>query len=135
MVQTEGRCRKESRNCFWRFLRRNAHCVDENEISPYSSRVNSRIYFDMLILVLFILSFTSLLYETYRGIAASAPILQFQGMAPCNIYSKIVTADFTKASKSCSETIRKSWGIFSDLGTNGKCLNKHSFSNYIFYNT
>lgn len=43
------------------------------------------------------------------AIAASAPILQFPGITPCEDFGKVVTADFAKESAECVEVIRKSW--------------------------
>ncbi|ROT76904.1 hypothetical protein C7M84_004489 [Penaeus vannamei] len=43
------------------------------------------------------------------AIAASAPILQFTGLTPCEKFGQLVTADFAKESKECAEVIRKSW--------------------------
>ncbi|KAL2507471.1 Serine carboxypeptidase S28 family protein [Forsythia ovata] len=43
------------------------------------------------------------------ALAASAPILYFDNITPQNGYYSIVTKDFKEASKSCYETIRRSW--------------------------
>ncbi|KAI4334307.1 hypothetical protein L6164_019017 [Bauhinia variegata] len=43
------------------------------------------------------------------ALASSAPILYFNGVAPKAGYYYIVTKDFKETSKSCYETIRKSW--------------------------
>lgn len=44
------------------------------------------------------------------AIAASAPVLQFEGLTPCGAFKRIVTADFKTAYKSsCAECIKKSW--------------------------
>ncbi|XP_047103081.1 lysosomal Pro-X carboxypeptidase [Schistocerca piceifrons] len=49
------------------------------------------------------------------AIAASAPILQFPGLVPCEAFYRIVTSDFSSESKECSNTIRKSWDIIRKL--------------------
>lgn len=57
------------------------------------------------------------------AIAASAPILQFTGLTPCDAFNRVVTADFTAADPECSETIRKSWTALNKIllnDTNGK---------------
>ncbi|ODN04166.1 Lysosomal Pro-X carboxypeptidase [Orchesella cincta] len=51
------------------------------------------------------------------GIAASAPVLQFQGITPCNVFNQIVTRDFDQASPNCSATVRKSWDALNKFGT------------------
>jgi hypothetical protein len=56
----------------------------------------------------------------FRGIAASAPIVQFQGLTPCSKYGQIVSADFQRVSNNCSWTIRKSWDIINSFGKTGK---------------
>nr|WAU86919.1 birch protein [Betula platyphylla] len=43
------------------------------------------------------------------SLASSAPILYFDGISPQVGYYSIVTKDFQETSKSCYETIRKSW--------------------------
>jgi len=43
------------------------------------------------------------------SIAASAPILQFTGLTPCDAFNRVVTADFAAASTECANTIRRSW--------------------------
>ena len=55
-----------------------------------------------------------------RAIAASAPILQFTGLTPCDAFNRVVTADFTSSSTECAETIRKSWGALSRILANGE---------------
>lgn len=50
------------------------------------------------------------------SIAASAPILQFEGLTPCGAYNRIVTSDFRIAyTPDCAECIRKSWKEIRDL--------------------
>lgn len=55
----------------------------------------------------------------FRGIAASAPVLQFEGITNCNAFSQIVTKDFEKASPNCSSLIRKSWDVINKFGKSG----------------
>ncbi|CAI0452726.1 unnamed protein product [Linum tenue] len=43
------------------------------------------------------------------ALASSAPILYFDGVAPGDGYYSVVTKDFKEDSKSCYETIRRSW--------------------------
>jgi len=52
------------------------------------------------------------------GIAASAPVLQFQGITACNVFNQIVTKDFDKASPNCSASVRKSWDVLNRFGKN-----------------
>ena len=44
-----------------------------------------------------------------RAIAASAPILQFTGLTPCDAFNRVVTADYATTSSECAQTIRNSW--------------------------
>ncbi|XP_037947863.1 lysosomal Pro-X carboxypeptidase [Teleopsis dalmanni] len=46
------------------------------------------------------------------ALAASAPILQFNGITPCDIFSKITTSIYTSYSKNCSTNIKNSWNLF-----------------------
>nr|XP_025961859.1 lysosomal Pro-X carboxypeptidase isoform X2 [Dromaius novaehollandiae] len=46
------------------------------------------------------------------ALAASAPIWQFGDLVPCGTYFSIVTNDFKKSGKGCSESIRNSWSAF-----------------------
>lgn len=55
-----------------------------------------------------------------RAIAASAPILQFTGLTPCEKFGQLVTADFAKESKECAEVIRKSWAAIDAVTADGK---------------
>ncbi|XP_042232640.1 lysosomal Pro-X carboxypeptidase-like [Homarus americanus] len=43
------------------------------------------------------------------SIAASAPILQFIDITPCEKFGQVVTADFARESSQCVEVIRNSW--------------------------
>ncbi len=45
------------------------------------------------------------------AIAASAPILQFTGLAPDTSYSSIATNTYRSASQTCADGIEASWGI------------------------
>ncbi|KAK7070268.1 Serine-type peptidase activity protein [Halocaridina rubra] len=49
------------------------------------------------------------------AIAASAPILQFTGVTPCDKFGKVVTADFARESNECVEVIRKSWSALNTV--------------------
>ncbi|XP_063238867.1 lysosomal Pro-X carboxypeptidase-like [Bacillus rossius redtenbacheri] len=49
------------------------------------------------------------------AIASSAPIWQFAGMNPCNTFAKTVTADFTRESPECSNSIRRSWKAIDNV--------------------
>ncbi|XP_031570369.1 lysosomal Pro-X carboxypeptidase-like [Actinia tenebrosa] len=50
------------------------------------------------------------------SLAASAPILQFQGLTPCEDFYRIVTDDFNRdGGKPCTDSIRKSWDIIKKL--------------------
>lgn len=55
----------------------------------------------------------------FRAIAASAPILQFTGLTPCDAFNRVVTADYTSSSTECAETIRKSWKALNQVLENG----------------
>ncbi len=63
---------------------------------------------------------------THRGIAASAPILQFTGLTNCLAFGKIVTGDYEKESKECSESIRRSWAFIDTLGDTGESNGRES---------
>lgn len=45
------------------------------------------------------------------AIAASAPIWQFNGLVPCNIYNKILTSVYAATEAGCDTAIRRSWTI------------------------
>ncbi|XP_071730823.1 uncharacterized protein [Rutidosis leptorrhynchoides] len=45
----------------------------------------------------------------YGALAASAPILYFEGLTPENGYAVVVSNDFNSTSESCYKTIRESW--------------------------
>ncbi|XP_064539391.1 lysosomal Pro-X carboxypeptidase [Drosophila montana] len=50
------------------------------------------------------------------ALAASAPILQFPGLTPCDIFEKITTSVFETAyNANCSANIGKSWKAFESL--------------------
>lgn len=50
------------------------------------------------------------------AIASSAPILQFSGITPCEVFSRIVTSDFkTSYNSNCSSNIKKSWAIMKNM--------------------
>ncbi|EDO36007.1 predicted protein, partial [Nematostella vectensis] len=51
------------------------------------------------------------------ALAASAPILYFQGLTPCEGFNEIVTKDFHRdGGDSCVNSIRKSWSVIEKLG-------------------
>ncbi|XP_076065811.1 lysosomal Pro-X carboxypeptidase [Oratosquilla oratoria] len=49
------------------------------------------------------------------AIAASAPILQFEGITPCEKFGQVVTKDFAEASKECADIIRRSWKTIDEV--------------------
>lgn len=49
------------------------------------------------------------------AVAASAPVLQFPGLAPCGAFARIVTSDFASVAPSCADSIRRSWSEISNL--------------------
>lgn len=55
----------------------------------------------------------------YGALAASAPILQFNGITSCEIFAKITTSIFatTYKNRSCSNNIRKSWDLFKEIAS------------------
>lgn len=55
-----------------------------------------------------------------RALAASAPIWQFGDLVPCGTFFSIVTNDFKKSGKGCSESIRNSWNAINHLSSTGK---------------
>ncbi|MBN3293335.1 PCP carboxypeptidase, partial [Polypterus senegalus] len=56
-------------------------------------------------------------YLVTGALASSAPIWQFEGLVDCGIFYKIVTDDFTKGGKECSESIRRSWKAIDNVTT------------------
>lgn len=48
------------------------------------------------------------------AIAASAPILQFTGITPCNSYYQIVSNDFHDASEVCFQNFKKFWDALNE---------------------
>ncbi|KAG8228746.1 hypothetical protein J437_LFUL009668 [Ladona fulva] len=54
-------------------------------------------------------------YIVDGAIAASAPILQFTGMVPCDAFNRIVTSDFGAISPECPKKIRESWKAITRL--------------------
>ncbi|XP_059489332.1 lysosomal Pro-X carboxypeptidase [Neocloeon triangulifer] len=49
------------------------------------------------------------------AIAASAPILEFEGMNKCSAFYRIVSSDFRSASDECADSVRNSWGAIDQL--------------------
>lgn len=43
------------------------------------------------------------------AIAASAPILQFQDLTPCDVFFRIISSVFKSNDKTCFDNIKKSW--------------------------
>lgn len=53
------------------------------------------------------------------ALAASAPIWQFKDLAPCDIFTKIVTSVFkTSLNANCSLNIKKSWDVLKNFASN-----------------
>ncbi|GBP76877.1 Lysosomal Pro-X carboxypeptidase [Eumeta japonica] len=52
------------------------------------------------------------------AIAASAPIHQFTGMVPCDVFDRIVTSDFRDVNANCASNIRKSWTVIRNFTKN-----------------
>lgn len=52
----------------------------------------------------------------FRAVASSAPILQFEGLTPCEKFSQIVTDNFKYEGVSCAKSIRKSWDVIRKIG-------------------
>ena len=55
----------------------------------------------------------------HRAIAASAPIFQFTGLTPCEIFNRIVTSAYSSAASECAASIRKSWAEINELTSSG----------------
>lgn len=60
----------------------------------------------------------AILYPS-SALAASAPVLQFEGITPCESYNKIVTDTFARYGDNCVENIRRSWKILTDTFNSG----------------
>lgn len=57
------------------------------------------------------------------AIASSAPVLQFSGITPCEVFSRIVTSDFKTAyNANCSSNIKKSWAVMKNLSSTAEGL-------------
>ncbi|CAH1421281.1 unnamed protein product [Lactuca virosa] len=50
------------------------------------------------------------------ALASSAPILQFEDIVPLDTFYDIVSNDFKRESRSCFDTIKKSWNIINSVG-------------------
>ncbi|XP_071449372.1 lysosomal Pro-X carboxypeptidase [Hetaerina americana] len=61
-------------------------------------------------------------YIVDGAIAASAPVLQFTGMVPCEAFARIITSDFKAVSHVCSDRIRASWGAIDRVSANADGL-------------
>lgn len=54
------------------------------------------------------------------ALAASAPILQFPGITPCESFYKIVTKDFQRdGGDACVNSVRKTWNVVKTYGNTG----------------
>ncbi|NWS53083.1 PCP carboxypeptidase, partial [Chunga burmeisteri] len=51
------------------------------------------------------------------ALASSAPIWQFDDSVPCSAYFSIVTNDFRRSGKGCSESIQQSWKAINRLSS------------------
>ncbi|XP_026756593.2 lysosomal Pro-X carboxypeptidase [Galleria mellonella] len=49
------------------------------------------------------------------AIAASAPVHQFTGMVPCEVYNRIVTSSFKIVSGRCVDNIKSSWAVLRNF--------------------
>ncbi|XP_053975185.1 lysosomal Pro-X carboxypeptidase [Hylaeus volcanicus] len=54
------------------------------------------------------------------AIAASAPILLFNGIAECEAFGRIVTSDFNSGHPNCPKLIRKSWDVINNMTSTDK---------------
>ncbi|KAJ8280669.1 hypothetical protein GJAV_G00057550 [Gymnothorax javanicus] len=64
------------------------------------------------------------------ALAASAPIWQFPDMVPCGVFYKILTDNFHRSGKGCSESIRASWQAIDNVTSTAEGLEwtSHEFS-------
>ncbi|WCJ41673.1 Lysosomal Pro-X carboxypeptidase [Euphorbia peplus] len=64
------------------------------------------------------------------ALAASAPILYFEDIAPKNGYYSVVTKDFRETSESCYEAVRKSWAEIDKVASqpNGLSILSQKFN-------
>ncbi|XP_067928307.1 lysosomal Pro-X carboxypeptidase-like [Watersipora subatra] len=65
------------------------------------------------------------------ALAASAPVLQFEGVTPCESYNKIVTKTFARYGDNCVENIRQSWQVMTDMynmGSSAQTFLKETFN-------
>lgn len=56
-------------------------------------------------------------HVTVAALAASAPILQFQGLTPCGALSAVTTRAFAKSSQLCVQAIRNSWDVIKNMSS------------------
>ncbi|XP_020373927.2 lysosomal Pro-X carboxypeptidase isoform X2 [Rhincodon typus] len=63
------------------------------------------------------------------ALAASAPIWLFENLSPCEGFYNIVTNDFLKSGKGCSESIKNSWDAINKLSSTAEGLTflSHTF--------
>lgn len=52
-----------------------------------------------------------------RALAASAPILQFEGITPCGALAAVTTRAFAKSSHLCVQAIRESWDVIKNVSS------------------
>ena len=69
--------------------------------------------------MIMILTYVLVLPLCCRALAASAPVLQFEGVLPCESYNKIVTQTFARYGATCVDNIRYSWKAMTDLFNSG----------------
>ncbi|XP_013394465.1 lysosomal Pro-X carboxypeptidase-like [Lingula anatina] len=50
------------------------------------------------------------------ALAASAPIWQFPGETPCEVFYQIISKDYAMSGPGCADTIRASWKAITNLG-------------------
>lgn len=51
------------------------------------------------------------------SIAASAPLLQFTGLTPCDAFSRILTSVYKLPNDSCASLIKKSWNVINSIAS------------------
>lgn len=56
-------------------------------------------------------------HVTVAALAASAPILQFEGITPCGALAAVTTRAFAKSSQLCVQAIRESWDVIKNMSS------------------
>lgn len=56
-------------------------------------------------------------HVTQGALAASAPVLWFEELTPCNAFSRSVTHDFAIESKECVANINSTWGVINTMAS------------------